>query len=399
MRVQTRLPLRGGALAVGLAIGLAGAHAVAAQTSSAPGAAISRWASSKASPWSGFQPQVFDSAAASATGGGWRVKLTPPSGDLRHIALHFSDVAASTGKGFSIEIRDSGARLLASYDADFLAANPSFTTPPLKPGAVTVQVRGAPSAGDLAFKIDQMIVALPRDSLHPQSLIPGMIIYDWMNPAQRKLARGVVLLTINKKEACSGFLIGGGRVVTAQHCLEKSDSYAQSAGQPVRRCADITIAFDYTVLPYGAVVNPNCKSVDPISDPAADVAILRLTGSPPGPPGRELTLAANDPVLDLPLQLFEEPSDLPVSVKLGCQVRGTPAAPKFEHDCNTSGGASGSPVMNLDGEVVGVHTDGFLGDGATEAELNAAWYHGCHVDGHCPTNKATLVSALKAALN
>lgn len=350
-----------------------------------------------AKPWANFEPKRFENAAVTPDAP-WQVTVQPQAaGVLDYAMIGFSDVAAVDGT-FRVEVRDEDSRLFASYDAQFLRANPRFTTPPMPSRSLIVKVVGPVAAGDLSFVIDRVLIA--RSSTGSLSPIPNIRLYNQMSPAERRWGRGMVKLIIADTEVCSGFLVGPRTVVTNQHCLRSSFSYANSAGQAVRQCGDIAIMFDYVAKPYTKSGNPKCVEVTNAVAPPVDVAVLKLDQPPPDVAGRAFALAASDPgEMAAPALIFEHPYGLPLGLASDCTVRATiTGTQKLEHGCDTIGGASGSPILNPAGEVIGIHSNGWTDDSKSGYENWMEFYAICQA-GPCPTNKGTRVSSIRAALD
>lgn len=346
-------------------------------------------------PWNGFKPAAFD--GEEVTGTPWKTTIAAPNGSLKYVILGFSEVSSIASGKFRVDVRDDETHLFASYDAAFLAANPRFSTPPLPARTLIVSVVGPAAKDALKFKLDRMLTAYtPTVS---KSLIPNLQVYSGMNATERQLGRGVAKLIIADTEVCTGFLVAQDTLVTNNHCLRSSASYAKSAGQAIRACGDITIAFDYSVDPYTRSGNPKCVAVAKAIAVPVDIAILKLDKPPPNVAGRVYTLADHD-VGNAPetAQVYEHPWGLPLGLVKNCAVKGVGAgAAKLEHTCSTLGGASGSPILNGKGEVVGIHSNGFIADGATSIEVMETYYQACNA-GACPTNKGTPASQIRGAL-
>lgn len=310
--------------------------------------------------------------------------------------LGFADVEAAAGD-YRIEIRDEDARLYARYDAAFLAGNPRFSTPPVPGRRLILTVTGTAPTDPLRFKIDRLLTTyVPTIS---KSLVPNLKVGSQMSAAEKQLGRGVAKLIIADTEVCTGFLVAADTLVTNQHCLRQSLSYANSAGKPVRLCGDIAFAFDYLKEQYTKAGNPKCASVAAAVAPPVDVAVLKFDAPLSDGAGRVYPLAKADPGADgVPTQVFQHPWGLPLGLVTGCAARAVGgASPKLEHSCSTIGGASGSPLLNDKGEVIGIHSNGFIADGATSIEVMKKYYEMCG-EGACPGNKGTRVSKIKEAL-
>lgn len=348
----------------------------------------------RATPSANFTTKRFDGVAVAAALP-WETSILPEPGALNYMVLGFSGVAANPGS-YRVEVLDSSSRLLARYEAPFLADNASFTTPMLPPQSVRIRVVGPVGAGDLRFAVDRMLVA--RQATLSQSLIPNLTVHGQMSSNERLRGSGLAKLIINDVEVCSAFLVSADTLVTNQHCLRRSSSYANSPAG-AKRCADIAITFDYVSNPYIGTGNPKCVAVLKAVPAPVDVAVLKLDRPPSNAAVRIFGLAQSDPSEEGQVtHIYEHPWGFPLGLVKGCTVRGTLAGSrKLEHDCNTLGGASGSPLLNSAGEVIGIHSNGYIGDGATQVQVMEAWYAACNT-GKCPTNLGTRVSKIREAL-
>ncbi|WP_165191728.1 trypsin-like serine peptidase [Caulobacter soli] len=350
-----------------------------------------------------FKPVSYGPEQAAAKTTRWQASVTPPTKpEPRYAVLLFEGVEAKADGDYAIELQDNDGRVLAAFPAAFLAENPSFTSPQLKPKQIDIVVTAPSGAPGLRFTVKTMLVSTSKATTKSQSIGPNI---EWVedlaatDPAMA-WARGVVKLTIHGNHACTGFLVAADKIATAHHCLDNSVSYVGSQGKSARTCSDVAISFDYIRDPYGAVRNPLCLSVK--ADPAkADVAVLTL--SEPAPPvagggGRILKLASADPAAGGVVNVLGHPYGFPMGASLSCSVKSLVAPGRLEHNCDTVGGNSGGPILNANGEVVGVHTDGFIDDELSMQAAVVAYRNACRTTG-CPYNSGVRVSQLKALLN
>ena len=158
-----------------------------------------------------------------------------------------------------------------------------------------------------------------------------------------------------KPYVCTGFLIADDLLMTNQHCV---------SDQAV--CETTVAIFGYQYHAEGHL-DPGrqhrCLSVED-THYEHDVAVLKLADAPGEDWGR-LDFAAKDPVDGEDLLLIQHPAGQPKQVsKTDCTVLGPSSDGRgkdtdFAHGCDTLGGSSGSPVINLRGQVVGLHHYGF----------------------------------------
>lgn len=354
--------------------------------------------SDHAVPWQAFQPITFVSGDIAADGI-WRAEIDPPHAS--YMSLRFAGTRVSNGSQSRLELRDGSGRLLLDYDADFLSHHQTFSAGPLPARKTYVIVRGPAQAGDVGFQVDELRTVQEPTSSHSLSLRLDLEPLTRLAAADRARgwARGVAQLKIADHFLCTGFLVRPTLLITNYHCLEKSVEFNLNKDN----CSDIVPSFDFDRSPFTPTPPlRRCIKVENKAVAPDDLAALRLDGPAPGAP-RALQLASSDTTTD-PVTIIEHPFGLPTMVtrcSLGTGFSGV----KIYHDCNSAGGASGSPILNKDGDVIAIHSNGYAKDDATEAELFAAYFN-CLSDPANPTagantcglNKATSASALTKLL-
>jgi hypothetical protein len=151
---------------------------------------------------------------------------------------------------------------------------------------------------------------------------------------------------------CTGFLIAGDLIMTNHHCM-KTQTEAASA----------QIDFDYD----RAGSHPLTITVKELvfADSDLDFAVHRLKKNP----NRAFLKMADSEIRDdESLLIIQHPAGEPKQIsEKDCKVSGptisgvSSALTDFGHLCDTLGGSSGSPVIDLNSKVVvGLHHLGFL---------------------------------------
>lgn len=171
---------------------------------------------------------------------------------------------------------------------------------------------------------------------------------------------------------CTGFMVSSRHFVSNHHCVATPHD-----------CESARVIFGYREHPDR--IDPGrwfaCKRVvDNLSVRAFDVGALELDvqADIPDPP-RALSVAPAPLVLKQSLAMLQHPFGLPMRlVRRGCDVaRVSAQSPTagsmadFAHQCDTADGSSGSPMLNEQGQLVGIHHWGFE-DKDDYRELNRA---------------------------
>lgn len=140
---------------------------------------------------------------------------------------------------------------------------------------------------------------------------------------------------------CTAFLVGDELALTAGYCAEAITS------------ATLSLRDQNTELSYKISLPP----LEIVSQPeGVNYALLRVEGKPGAKHGT-LTLASEAPAKDQPLMLVFFRGDnrqLAITGSPDCRVLSVEQE-IFRHLCDTGAGSSGSPILTVEGKVVGMH--------------------------------------------
>jgi len=152
----------------------------------------------------------------------------------------------------------------------------------------------------------------------------------------------------NSRKFCSGTLIGEDLFLTASHCIDASVTQ------------DKSVAFNYEKAPGSNDLLPqeHFKVVEVIEDGInrLDYAILRLDGKPGLKYGFTRVRAAQPENQHL-LTIIQHPRGQAKQTDSGPMV-GSSGAYMLYADLDTEPGSSGSGVLDREGLIIGVHTNG-----------------------------------------
>ncbi|HEU4408099.1 MAG TPA: serine protease [Polyangiaceae bacterium] len=146
---------------------------------------------------------------------------------------------------------------------------------------------------------------------------------------------------------CSGTLIANDLFLTAGHCVDGT-----TVGQ--------FVSFDFELAANGASLlaqsHFRVSAVLEDSLGGLDYAILRLEGSPGATFGTAVVHTA-DPSRNDPITIIGHPQGEPKQIEAGTVARVSGSRITYG-DLDTLGGNSGSGILDAQGRLVGVHTNG-----------------------------------------
>jgi hypothetical protein len=154
-----------------------------------------------------------------------------------------------------------------------------------------------------------------------------------------------------KKEiSCTGFAVTDTLLVTNYHCISQAWQLRTAF-----------VRFNFEVEPADHEFERKFSALAMTPNPTLDFAVLRLDS--PVPDAYIAKIQPEPLAVNKQLVLFQHPDGLRKKVaNSGCQVDvvegagQTPSHTDFYHSCDSSGGSSGSPVMDpTNGMVIGLH--------------------------------------------
>jgi V8-like Glu-specific endopeptidase len=280
----------------------------------------------------------------------------------QYVRLHFIDIVDQTTSAYRVRLYDRSGKVTQEFDKAAFNANKEFWTNVIPGDFVHVEVAAAERPVGLSFNLLEGVVQ--RNSGAPFSLtIPDereqIADYKTDLPELYRRSRAVAKLAFvksGKPYVCTGFLIDRNRLLTNEHCVNTLDI-----------CRTTVAIFGYEALGSGGAVSSGeqfaCDDLLKKSE-KLDAALLRVRGEPGAIYG-SLPLAQQGVALNQSVIMVQHPAGEPKQVsRKGCFVSslsalGVSEKTDFGHKCDTLGGSSGSPILNEQFAVVGLHHFGF----------------------------------------
>lgn len=270
-----------------------------------------------------------------------------------YLRLHFSDFENPSGDAFRMVISNGDGQEIV-YDQDSLPGA-EFWTPTVLGGRVSVRVMADPAPAGLRFTLAEAATQTEQgrwESIIGTRDLQHMREFD-SDPEISRVGRAVAKLTFfdDGFKVCSGFLVAPNQLLTNHHCVATDEV-----------CETTSVMFGYQLDASDVPVMGEqfaCRRVL-AQDFVHDFALLELHGEP-GLTWGTLPLADGEVDDQQPLYIVQHPAGEPKQVAQvncnadGAVVDGRDSDTDLAHVCDTMGGSSGSPVLNLQHEVVALH--------------------------------------------
>jgi V8-like Glu-specific endopeptidase len=315
------------------------------------------------------RPFPTPSAAANAPFS-WNTVFEKPTATF--LRVHFGAIKDGSTVDFEVAVLDRNRRNIRTYHkADFERG--AFWSPVIKGDTVNLEVTSSNSPVGLTFMIDEIAFqekhAAKFSLVHNPPELEEIIRYK-SEPQIFVPSHAVAKLVFSangKSYTCSGFLVSEDMFITNQHCIDRKET-----------CVDNAVAiFGYELTDTGLAEGEQFECVELLgSDVALDFALIKL-GSKPGKKYGWLELTSRVVEQDEQTYLIQHPAGEPKQIaRKQCFVstlnaEGARPGTDLGHQCDTIGGASGSPLLGKDFKVVGLHHLGFTSVGRWKNENRA----------------------------
>ncbi len=279
----------------------------------------------------------------------------------RPFRLAIEVVGASGTSLLTINDSDSFGEL-ANYPLADSLSPVTFLSDTLFAHKATIQLHADPQS---AIRVRIVGLLVDEEPATPQGLAP-----NWQDTAKfsaeatvKQASESVVRLVFpgvtSLSPTCTGFVfVKPDIIVTDRHCIAASAVYSRSLITGWRPCGDVTIQFGYRELNAAPTRKVRCDTA--IESSAQDLAILRVSYLDGATPPTPIAVAASDLTDGEVLYVVQHPVGLPQKIApCNWDKDDEPVAPAgksyFRYRCDTAPGSSGAPVLNRQGQLVGIH--------------------------------------------
>ncbi len=298
------------------------------------------------------------------TGVVWRREIETRS-ESQFFRLHLAEIRLPSNADFVLRIHARNDELLLTVSSAELASRSGYWTSYLSGTYALIEIENRRArSGSLSIRIaeigEEARVAKPlsaQDKLNRKDL-PLRFFAE--QPGVMAAARSVAKLGFTKGRlmlSCTGFLVAPDLLLTNQHCFDAA-----------AECESAVAIFGYeqdAELNDRVGEEQRCLKVEAF-DAGLDFSLIRLSGSP-GNRWGVLHWSVAPLHVDEALYVVQHPAGRPKRVALnGCQLSHVLVVGRLAnqptdlgHVCDTGEGSSGSPVLDLHNQVVGLHHLGF----------------------------------------
>jgi hypothetical protein len=280
--------------------------------------------------------------------------------NTRYIRLLFDTITAPANSRFTLRVlHDPAGSAIASYSAAEFTREERFLTGLLPPGAGRVQLIAEQIPTGLSFRLARIFWQARSTVAVPESNLIKLRYVQSAGEKVKALAKSVALLHIGPKfdedlTTCTGVLVATNVIATNYHCIEHSLSFLKTENTDRPSCGDVSAEFDYLVANERGVT-ATCLAVRAVK--GLDLALLTIEGTPNLPNRSPIRLRDKPPAPPDTVLLVHHPLGLPLSVEERCATIRLETSDVL-HDCQTENGSSGSPIIDGDLNLLGIHYAG-----------------------------------------
>jgi V8-like Glu-specific endopeptidase len=300
----------------------------------------------------------------------WTTAFEKPTAAF--LRVHFADIQDQSNVDFEVAVLDRNRRQIRTYTRTEFQRG-AFWSPVIKGDIINLEVTSGIVPAGLTFRIDEIAFqekhAAKFSLVHNPPELEEIIKYK-SEPQIFVPSRSVAKLVFSangKSYTCSGFLISEDRFMTNQHCIDRKET-----------CVGNAVAiFGYELTDNGLAEGEQFECVELLNfDAKLDFALVKL-GSKPGRKYGWLELTNRAVEQDEQTYLIQHPGGEPKQIaRKQCFVStlsadGASPGTDLGHQCDTVGGASGSPLLGKDFKVIGLHHLGFSSVGRWKNENRA----------------------------
>lgn len=273
----------------------------------------------------------------------------------RFLRVHIADVRLPKDFRGKLVLSTRSGRIIDTYEGAKLA-NAADTWSKVVPGdyALVTLIADAPPVG-FSLKIDGVArstsegVALsiigPSELQDVSEYARDLSVSSLTNPIAK-----LSFIKNGRQYTCSGFMYSGNILMTNEHCVNSEQT-----------CSSTIAIFHYQIENGQVDSGAQYRCIELVSiNRELDYSLIKLEGSP-GDQWGTLPLSSDDVKANEPLMIIQHPGGRPKMISLiNCAsmepiADGIKPASDFTHGCDTEHGSSGSPVLTLNGRVVGLH--------------------------------------------